>query len=98
MQLHKLALAAASHNWQLRSLVNTFVLERKEGVIDHFSLISLVYFLLRLSRIHEMQTIVTDDRGACLSRGSNRLYRAKMTAQIKVLFGVYTTGAHGTLC
>jgi len=39
-----------------------------------------------------MQTIVTDDRGVCLSRGSTRLQCAKMAAPIKMPFGVNTPG------
>jgi len=41
--------------------------------------------------MHEMQTIVTDDRGVCssvsLSHGSTRLHCAKLAEQIKMLFG-----------
>jgi len=39
---------------------------------------------------HEMQTIVTDDLVVCLSRGSTRLYSAKVTERIEMLFGVNT--------
>jgi len=50
--------------------------------------------------MHEMQTIVTDIRGVCmsvrppvcLSRGSTRLHCAKTAEQIKILFGVNTLG------
>jgi len=46
--------------------------------------------------MHEMQTIVTDVRGVCLSvclsRGSSRIHCAKMAEQIKMLFGVNTPG------
>jgi len=44
--------------------------------------------------MHEMQTIVTNDRGICLSVcllcGSSRLHCAKTAEQIKMLFGVNT--------
>jgi len=40
--------------------------------------------------MHEMQTIGTDNRGVCLSRGSTRLHFAKTAKWIKVLFGVKT--------
>jgi len=36
------------------------------------------YFVFTLHRMHEMQTIVTDDRGVCLSRGSTRLHCAEV--------------------
>jgi len=58
--------------------------------------------------MHEMQTIVTDVRGVCLSvcqpvrqlvclsrgltRGSTQLHCAKMAEQIKMMFGVNTPG------
>jgi len=46
--------------------------------------------------MHEMQSIVTDVCGVCLSVclscGSSRLHCAKMTEQIKMLFGVNTPG------
>jgi len=53
--------------------------------------------------MHKMQPIVTDVRGVCpqsvcLSRGSTRLHCAKTAERIKILFGVNTLGAHGTLC
>jgi len=60
--------------------------------------------------MHEMQTIVTDVRGVCLSAcpsvslsnmfvmRTTRLHYAKMARWIKKLFGVNTAGAHGTLC
>jgi len=51
----------------------------------------------RLYRMHEMQTVVTDVRGVCLSvclsRGSTRLYCAKTDKRIKMLFGVNTPGS-----
>jgi len=40
--------------------------------------------------MHEMQSILTDVRGVCLSRGSSRLHCAKMAEQIKMLFRVNT--------
>jgi len=43
---------------------------------------------IRLYRMHEMQSILTDVRGVCQSRGSSRLHCAKMAQQIKMLFGV----------
>jgi len=49
---------------------------------------------LCIIRLHQMQTIVTDDcsvcPSVCLSRSSARLYCAKMAEQIKMLFGVNT--------
>jgi len=46
--------------------------------------------------MHEMQTIVPNNRGVCqyvsLSRGSTRLHCAKVAEQIKMLFGVSTPG------
>jgi len=52
--------------------------------------------------MHETQTILADVCGVCLpvclSRDSYRLHCAKMAEQVKVLFGVNTPGAHGTLC
>jgi len=48
----------------------------------------LLWPVVRLHRMHEMQTIVTDDRGVCLSHGSTRLHCAKTVEQIKILFGV----------
>jgi len=44
-----------------------------------------------------MQTIVTDVCGVCLSRGSTQFHCAKTAKQIKMLCGVNTPGAHGTL-
>jgi len=38
--------------------------------------------------MHDMQTIVTDDCGVCLSRGSTRLHCAKAAELMKILFGV----------
>jgi len=52
-------------------------------------------------RMHEMQTIVTDVCGVCLSVslscGLTRLHRAKTTERIKVLMETLL-GAHGALC
>jgi len=54
--------------------------------------------------MHEMQTIVTDDRGVCqsvyLSRILNWLDCAKAAERIQILFGVksWAIGAQGTLC
>jgi len=45
--------------------------------------------------MHIVQTIVTDDCGVCLSRGSTWLHCAKMAEQIKMLFGVNTSGGPG---
>jgi len=43
--------------------------------------------------MHEMQSILTDARGICLSVClSSRLYCAKMVKQINMLFGVNTPG------
>jgi len=43
--------------------------------------------------MHEMQSILTDVHGVCLSlRGSSRLHCAKMAEQIKMLLGVNTPG------
>jgi len=46
--------------------------------------------------MQEMQTIVTDVCGVCLSvclsHGSSQLHCAKMAEQIKMLFGVNTSG------
>jgi len=46
--------------------------------------------------MHEMLTIVTDVHSVCpsvcLSRGSSRLHCVKMAEQIKMLFGVNTSG------
>jgi len=46
--------------------------------------------------MHEMQPIVTDDRGVCLSvslsRGSTRLHCAKTAERIKLLLAVNTLG------
>jgi len=46
--------------------------------------------------MHEMQSILTDVHGICLSvslsRGSSRLHCAKMAEQIKMLFGANTPG------
>jgi len=44
--------------------------------------------------MHEMQTIVTDDRDVYLSRGSTRLQCAKRGELIKIMFRVNTLGAH----
>jgi len=49
--------------------------------------------IIRLRRIHEMQAILTNDRGVCLT-----VCRAKKAERNKVLFGVNTPGAQGTLC
>jgi len=47
-----------------------------------------------MHRMHEMQPIVTDARGMCLSVTRwTRLYCAKTAKQIKILFGVNTLGA-----
>jgi len=45
--------------------------------------------------MHEMQSILTDVRGVCLSVScsSSRLHCAKMAEQIKMLFGVNTSRA-----
>jgi len=54
-----------------------------------------------LFRLHrEMQTVLTNVRGVsvCLSCSSSRPHSAKMAEQIKILFGVNTLWAHGTLC
>jgi len=40
--------------------------------------------------MRQMQTIVTDVRGVCLSCGSTRLHCAKTATQIKMLFRVNT--------
>jgi len=48
--------------------------------------------LFTLHGMHEMQSILTDVRAVCLSRGSSRLRCAKMAEPIKVLFGVNTIG------
>jgi len=46
--------------------------------------------------MHEIQTIVTDDPGACLSVylscGATQLHCAKIAEQIKMWFGVNTRG------
>jgi len=46
--------------------------------------------------MHEMQTVVTDDRGVCpsvsLSCGSTRLHCAKMAKQTKMLLRLNTPG------
>jgi len=46
--------------------------------------------------MHEMQSILTDVCGVCLSVclscGSSRLHCAKMAVQIKMLFGLNTPG------
>jgi len=53
-------------------------------------------YCFRLHRMHEMQTIVSDARGVCLSvflsRGSTRLHCARMAEQIKVMFWVNIPG------
>jgi len=50
--------------------------------------------IIKLHRMHEMQTTVTDVCGVCLSvclsRGSPWLHCAKMAEKIKMLFGVNT--------
>jgi len=47
--------------------------------------------------MREMQSIITDVRGVCLSvclsRGSSRLHCAKITEHINMLFGVNTSGS-----
>jgi len=52
--------------------------------------------VIRLHRMHEMQSILTDVSvvclPVCLSRGSSRLRCAKPAEQIKMLFGVNTPG------
>jgi len=61
----------------------------------------LCKYIIRLHQMYEMQTIVIDDRGVCLSRGRTRLHYAKMAKQMKILFGVNTLGggrARLTLC
>jgi len=40
--------------------------------------------------MHEMQSVLTNVCGICLSCGSYRLHCAKMAEQIKMLFGVNT--------
>jgi len=75
-------------------------------LLDHALLLDVYVTLLskgfRLHRMHEMQTIVNDDRSVCQSvwrsRGLFRLHCAKMAKQIKMPFGLNTSGAHGTLC
>jgi len=42
--------------------------------------------------MHEMQTIVTEYRGVCPSRGSTQLHCAKTVERIKIRFGVNTGG------
>jgi len=48
--------------------------------------------IIRLHRMHKMQTIVTDVRvvspSVCLSHGSTRLHCAKTAQRIKMLFDV----------
>jgi len=61
-----------------------------KALCAHLCKISQSYF--RLHRMHDMQTIVTDDPGVCLSRGSTRLHCAKMAERIKMLFGVLSCG------
>jgi len=61
--------------------------------------------IIRLHSMHEMHPILTDVRGVChsvrlsdcLSCGSAWLRCAKMAEWIKIVFGVNTPGAHGTL-
>jgi len=55
--------------------------------------------------MHETQTIVTNVHSVCLSvfqsclaYGSTQLHCAKTANQIKMLFGLNTLGARGTLC
>jgi len=52
--------------------------------------------------MHEMQTIVTDARGVCLSvclsRGLSRLHCAKTAERIQILFRANSIGAQETLC
>jgi len=43
--------------------------------------------------MHEMQSVLTDVHGVCLSPGSSRLHCAKTAEQIKMRFGLYTPGA-----
>jgi len=56
--------------------------------------------ILRLQRMHEMHTVVTDDGSVCpsvcLSHGSTRLHCAKTVERIKIMFGVNTLGAQET--
>jgi len=47
--------------------------------------------------MNEMQTIVTDDSGACLSRGSTRLHCTKTAVRINVLFWLNTPGSPRTI-
>jgi len=58
--------------------------------------------IIRLHRMHEMQSVLTDVCGVCLSicqsRGSTRLHCAKTAEWIQILFGVNSLGAQGTLC
>jgi len=52
--------------------------------------------IFRLHRMHEIRTIVIDERGVCppvcLSRGSTRLRYAETAKRIKILFGVNILG------
>jgi len=56
--------------------------------------------LIKLHRMHEMQTTVTDDcrvnqsvcQSVCLSRGSTGLHCANTAKRIKILFGVKSPG------
>jgi len=51
--------------------------------------------------MHEMQSVLTDVRGVCLSvclsRGPSRLRCAKMAEQIKMLSGMNTPGGPGSI-
>jgi len=56
-----------------------------------------IYLLIRLHQMHDMQTIVIDVRGGCLSvclsaMQLTRLHCAKMAEPIKMPFGVNTPG------
>jgi len=62
----------------------------------HSTVAIMQYNSFRLHRMREMQSILTDSLGVCLSvclsRGSSRLHCAKMAEEIKMLFGVSTPG------
>jgi len=48
--------------------------------------------------MHEMQSILTDVRGVCLSHSLSELHCAKMAEQIKMLFGGTLLEVHETPC
>jgi len=51
------------------NLVSCFLLFILAGIICLFFSVLLCYLVFRLHQIREMQTIVIDDPGVCLSRG-----------------------------